>query len=203
MLHVDERCRGLKKAEVSDRKQVLLRMTCTELRGADQLHPRATVDALPGNVLLETFEFYLGKDDTDEIDHDHNYDGWQSLVHVCRRWRCIVFASPRHLNLKFYCTPHRSVNSKTLDILPALPIVIFALGMQYKEDLTNVIGALRQHNRVCKIFSQDGRFQDSLLKEFATIDKPFPVLTSLHLSSQERNVPVIPNSFLGGSAPRL
>jgi hypothetical protein len=42
------------------------------------------------------------------------------------------------------------------------------------------------------------------LKEFAAIDKPFPVLTSLELfSSQQQDVTVLPDSFLGGSAPRL
>jgi hypothetical protein len=57
---------------------------------------------------------------------------------------------------------------------------------------------------VCKIYYSHQPFQDSLLKEFPEIDKPFPELTSLELSSsQQRNVPVLPGSFLGGSAPRL
>jgi hypothetical protein len=85
-----------------------------------------TIDVLPDNVLLEAFEFHLGKDDVDEFDDDRNYDGWQTLVQVCRKLRCIVFASPRRLDLKLYCTRQRSVNSKTLDIWPELPIVIFA-----------------------------------------------------------------------------
>ena len=181
-------------------------MTSTELGhgGADRLYPRTTIDALPDDVLLETFEFYLDKDDADEIDKDYDYDGWQTLVHVCRRWRCIAFASPRRLDLKLYCTRQRSVNSKTLNIWPALPIVIFARDMQSEEDVTNVISALKHPNRVCKIYYRDGQLQDSLLKEFALTDQPFPALTSLELSSsQQQNVPVLPDSFLGGSAPRL
>jgi len=160
-----------------------------------------TIDALPDDVLLETFEFYLGKDDTDYIGEGHNYDGWQTLVHVCHRWRYIVFASPHRLDLKLYCTPQRSVNSKTLDIWPASPIVIFAWNMQSKEDTTNIIAALRHHNRVCKIYCDP--IQNSLLEEFAAIDEPFPALTSLWLFSYEQNVPVLLDSFLGGSAPRL
>ena len=172
--------------------------------GADRLYLRATIDALPDNVLTETFEFYLGKDDPDVVfDYNHTYDGWQTLVHVCGRWRCIVFASPRRLGLKLHCTRQRSVNSKTLDIWPALPIVIFAQDMQSKEDATNVIAALRHHNRVCKIYYQNWQLQDSVLKEFGAIDGPFPALTSLHLFSYTQNVPVLPDSFLGGSAPRL
>jgi len=188
---------------VSDEKQVLRRMTRTELRGADRLYPRVTIDTLPDNVLRDTFEFYLGKDVYDYISDKHKYDGWHKLVHVCRRWRCIVFASPRRLDLKLYCTPQRFVNSKTLDIWPALPIVILANNIQSKEDVTNVIAALRQHNQVCKIAYLHEQFQDPVLEEFAAIDEPFPALTSLQLFSYAQNVPVLPDSFLGGSAPRL
>jgi len=180
-------------------------VTRTELRGADRLYPRVTIDALPDNVLLDTFEFCLGKDDPDLVfdKHDHDYDEWQTLVHVCCRWRWIVFTSPRRLDLKLYCTRQRSVNSKTLGIWPELPIVIDAENMRSQEDATNVIGALRQHNRVCKIHYNNGHFQDLLLKEFAAIDEPFPALTSLVLVSFGHNAPVLPDSFLGGSAPRL
>ena len=168
-------------------------------RPEDRLSSRATIGALPDDVLLETFELYLGKDDTIEYDSDHNYDGWQTLAHVCHRWRCIVFASPRRLDLKLYCTGQRSANSKTIDMWPALPIVVFVNG---EEDTTNVIAALRQYDRVCKIVYQKVPFQDTLLKEFAAIDEPFPVLTGLELSTFQ-NVPVLPDSFLGGSAPCL
>jgi len=178
-------------------------MTSTELGGADRLHPRTTIEALPDDVLLKTFELYLDKDDADEIDDGHDYDGWQTLVHVCHRWRCIMFASPRRLDLKLYCTRQRSVDSKTLDIWPTLPIVIFAVDMHSEEDVTSIISALRHHNRVCKIYSYNQQFQDSFLGEFAAIDEPFPALTSLQLISSGQNVPVFPDSFLGGSAPRL
>ena len=188
---------------MSHRKQVLRRMTLSELGGADRLYRRATINALPDNALIETFEFYLGKDVPDRVGN-HNYDGWQTLVHVCHRWRCIVFASPRRLDLKLYCTRQRSVNSRTLDIWPALPIVIEAWNIQSKEDVTNIIAALRHHNRVCKIdYYNHEEFQDLLLKEFVAIDEPLPVLTSLRLTSWVENVPVLPDSFLGGSAPRL
>ena len=86
MLHVDERCCGLKNAGVRDKNQVLHRMTSTELSSADGLYPRAAIDVLPDDILLETFKLYLGKDDANKIDYSHNYDGWQTLVHVCRRW---------------------------------------------------------------------------------------------------------------------
>ena len=184
-------------------KKVLLRVTRIELGGAGRLYPRVTIDALPDNVLLETFEFYLGKDDAVGIQGAQKYDLWQKLVHVCRRWRCIVFASPRRLDLKLYCTRKRSVNSKTLDIWPALPIVIFARDLHSNEDVTSVITALRQHNRVCRIHHYNEQPRDSLLKELAKIDEPFPALTSLELISHGQDVPVLPDSFLGRSAPHL
>ena len=203
MLHVGESCFGLKEAKVSDKRHVLLRMTSTELGGADRLCPPVTIDVLPDNVLLEVFEFYLDKDEADNFDFSHNYDGWQTLVHVCYRWRCIVFASPRRLDLKLYCSGQRSVDSKTLDIWPALPIVIVAENMESKEDVTNVTAAFRDRNRVCKIYYRNEQFRDSFLEEFAAIDEPFPALTSLDLISLGQDVPVLPDSFLGGSAPRL
>jgi len=75
--------------------------------------------------------------------------------------------------------------------------------MQSKEDATNIIAALREHNRVCKIYYYHWKFQDFLLEEFSAMNEPFPVLTSLKLFSSGQNVPVLPDSFLGGSAPRL
>jgi hypothetical protein len=166
----------------------------------DRLYPWVTIEMLPDDVLLETFEFYLGKDAVG-ITYSHDHNGWQTLVHVCRRWRSIVFASPRRLDLKLYC----SRDLKTLDIWPELPIVIFANNLKSKEDVTNVIDALRHHihNRVCKIYYSNGKFHDSLLEEVAAIDEPFPALTNLKLVSFRRNVPVLPDSFLGGSAPLL
>ena len=181
-------------------------INCTDLGGAttDRLYSRVTIGTLPDNILLETFELYLGKDVFDYIPTcGHNYDGWQTLVHVCRRWRCVVFASPRRLDLKLFCTRQRSVNSRTLDIWPPMPIVIYARNIQSKEDATNIIAALRNHDRVCKIRYHNNQFQDSWLKEIAAIDEPFLALRSLELFSSFQNVPVLPDSFLGGSAPRL
>ena len=120
---------------------------------------------------------------------------------VCCRWRCIVFASPRRLNLKLYCTQRRLFNSNTLDIWPALPIIIYARDIRFTDDVTNVIAALRHRDRLCKIYYD--LIQDCVLEEFAAIDEPFPALTSLRLTTFREHVPVLPDSFLGGSAPQL
>ena len=172
--------------------------------GAELLQLRLTIDALPDNVLLEILELDLGKEDGDRFDHDHDYSRWQMLVQVCRRWRYIVFASPRRLDLAIKL--RTSTKSKALDIWPSLPIVIRVFAIQSKEQVTNVIAAFRERSRVRKIYYNDADdcdIQDSLWKVIAAIDEPFPALTGLVLVSSSQNVPVFPDSFLGGSAPRL
>ena len=75
----------------------------TELGGSDsdQLYPQVTVDALPDDVLLEIFDFYLlGSCGEDELGDSYGEDAWQTLVHVCKKWRYIVFAAPQGLRLR-------------------------------------------------------------------------------------------------------
>ena len=192
---------GRDERQYADPSRVVIKESVT-----DRLYRRATIDALPDNVLLETFDFYLGEDDADKFMHNYNYDVWESLVHVCRRWRSIIFASPRRLDLKLYCT---RIRLKMLNIWPALPIVIVVKGLDLEADVADIITALKQHShRVCRIYYCRGHSQNSSVKDdfqegFAAINNPFPALTSLDLTSFGKNVPVLPDSFLGGSAPRL
>jgi hypothetical protein len=67
--------------------------------------------------------------------------------------------------------------------------------------VANIIAALKQQNRVCKICLDD--IPNSLLQRFAAISTPFPALTDLELCSTDENPPILPNSFLGGFAPLL
>ena len=153
-----------------------------------------TISTLPDDALLEIFKFY--------VDESYNMDAWHTLVHVCRKWRYVVFASPRWLHLELRCTTRRPVK-KLLDIWPALPIVIqfgsnIANSPQSHE--INLIAALERHDVVCRIELYD--VSNSLLNS-AAMKKRFPMLTDLTLVSYEKNVPVISDSFLDGSAPRL
>jgi len=173
--------------------------TIIKLGGTDQHYPPVTIEVLPNTVLLEMFDFYVDQPLANE-------DAWHTLVHVCRQWRFVVFDSPRRLHLRLLCTPIRP--RKILDIWPALPIVIdfwavigfWAEGEQLRG-MANVIAALNQHCRVCKIHIRS--IPNSLMKRFAVMEKPFPELTYLKLDSNEKNVPILPDSFLGGSAPSL
>jgi len=89
-----------------------------------------------------------------------------------------------------------------LNVWPELPIVIRAeTRTQGLQELKNIIAALEQHSRVCNI--RLFRITHALAKKVRALKEPFPMLTSLELSSHNKTAPVLPDPFLGGSAPRL
>ena len=104
---------------------------------------------LTDNVLLEIFDFFRNN-------HDHasrTVWRWHLLVHVCQRWRQIVFASPHRLNLQILCT-HRTPVRKNLCIWPVLPIVIdyhYSGSGITPIDEDNVISALEHPDQVCYV----------------------------------------------------
>jgi hypothetical protein len=66
-----------------------------------------TIDILPGDVLLIIFDYYVA-----EADEDQEYEEWQKLVHVCQKWRYVVFGSPLRLNLRILCSTGTPVREK-------------------------------------------------------------------------------------------
>jgi hypothetical protein len=134
------------------------------------------------------------------VDEDPDLDGWQKLVHVCRRWRCVVFASPHRLNLQLLCTNKRPVK-KMLDIWPALPIVVSG-GYDTVDGIENIIAALEHNDRIHKIIFED--ISDQLLEGIGAVPpQPFPALTFLRLESSYESLPILPESILGGFVPHL
>ena len=153
-----------------------------------------TVDKLPGEALLEIFDWYL----IDQYRTFHKIEAWQTLVHVCQDWRNVVFGSPHRLNLRLLCTKNKPVG-KMLDIWPPLPIIVSGYGKRARQK--NIVAALSHNVRVCGISLY--RVPSSLWeKVLAAMQEPFPELThlKLHTSDQE---PIVSGSFLGGSAPNL
>jgi hypothetical protein len=74
--------------------------------------------------------------------------------------------------------------------------------MDSSSGTDNIIASLGQSNRVCQVFlSSLAGWQ--LEQVLAAMQVPFPELAYLHLSSNGETAPVIPDSFLDGSAPRL
>jgi len=96
----------------------------------EKTYRRVTVSALPDDVLLEIFDLYV-----DSAAEYEAPDAWHSLIHVCQRWRCVVFASPRRLRLRLLCTPKRPVKMM-LDVWPESPIVISAYMYSRKGQVT-------------------------------------------------------------------
>ena len=159
------------------------------------------IDVLPDDVLLDIFDFCANEDvwltKTD-------IQAWQTLVHVCRRWRHVVFGSTHRLNLRLWFTAKTPARD-TLDVWPALPLLIECRGDYTTESVDNIIAVLECSDRVSHI---DMIIPSSYLERVlpTMMQGPFPELTqfSLELSSDDNSMTtVLPNSFLGGSAPRL
>ena len=157
------------------------------------------IDVLPDEALLEIFDFYI-KTSSPRRDSKWRVEPWQPLVHVCRRWRSVVLGSTRRLNMRLVCSPKTS-SRDTLDLWPALPLVIDGYVSLYHVSTDNVIEVLGQSNRVCKVVLYLGGRQ--LEQVLAAMQVPFPELTHLQLMSSGQMLPVAPDSFLDGSAPRL
>ena len=152
----------------------------------------ATIDMLPDEALLEIFDFFLFGNEC--------IDGWHPLVHVCRKWRNVIFGSPRRLNLHLYCTA-KTPAKEMLDIWPPFPIIINGSYCP-SSSVDNIVGALGRNDRICEV--KLGHTSSSLWETvLAAMQVPFPELTRLHFESKDETVPVVPDSFLSGSAPRL
>ncbi|KAI0292310.1 hypothetical protein BC826DRAFT_448553 [Russula brevipes] len=165
-----------------------------------------TINTLSDDALLEIFDFYY-RECSDSYGmywfrRPCTMKVWKPLLDVCRRWRYIIFESPRRLHISLGCD-ERTRMRELLDIWPPLPISVTTdfrkLDAKGEE---NVLAALERHNHVTSIcltlrYSFMGKF-------FTMMRNPFPLLTSLDLCSGERPATLaLPEAFLGGSAPRL
>ena len=160
---------------------------------------------LPDDVLLEIFDSYMDEDMGKVFGptKKQRIEEWQVLGHVCRRWRNVVFQSPLRLNLRLVCTPETPAKD-TLDVWPPLPLIIHDTYRNGKSGVDNIIAALEHNDRVCQIelrcFSS---LELGYVTDSAAMQKPFPELTDLHLSMINDDGPIIPDSFLDGTAPCL
>jgi hypothetical protein len=162
------------------------------------------MDILTDNVFLEIFHLYL-HDPTISLPSQRARN-WQTLIHVCRRWRRIIFESPRQLDLSLHCSNKTPV-LKNLVFWPiTLPLTLnysFPGNRASPRDKNNIAAALDDSSRVHRIAIL-GR--GPLIKKVATMmRKSFPALTHLDLvhNHDSETFPVIPRRLLGGSAPHL
>jgi hypothetical protein len=161
----------------------------------------AKIEILPDDILLEIFDSHrlVARDDSSSDPWK-----WHRLAHVCRRWRRLVFASPRRLDLQLVYT-YKSPIRKTLDFWPALPIAI-SYPWSYRrlapEDENNVVIALKHSERICEL---DLTISRALWQKSDVLMRAqFPALERLRFRPQDKIRPlVLPEEFLGGSTPRL
>ena len=92
-----------------------------------------------------------------------------------------------------------------LDIWPPLPLIVNGF-KEGRASVNNTIAALEHNDRVCQI-DLDGLTSSQMryVTDSAVMHKPFPELTDLRLGipRDDGAGPVLPESFLGGTAPRL
>jgi hypothetical protein len=144
---------------------------------------------LSNEVLLKIFRYYL----------DACPRFWPRLVHICRKWRQIVFESQQALHLRLFCT-HGTPVLKTLDCWPALPIVVHyggapALHPPAPKDEDNIMAALKHSDRVSSISLT---VTSSLLEKLSAIERPFSELEDLVLLSRDSVRLTLPNAFRWG-----
>ena len=122
-------------------------------------------------------------------------------MRVCQKWRNVIFASPRQLELHLTCS-YRTPVRKNLGFWP----VTLPLSLDYSfcrnptpDDVDNAVAALEYPGRVHSIDIQDAGA--SLMKKVVTaMQKPFPSLVNLDLlyrSDSFRAEPFPRNSWAG------
>ena len=127
---------------------------------------------------------------------------WYKLVHVCRRWRCLIFASASHLNLCLVCTRGTPVADMIANS-PPLPIIINHIrgnDSLTAEDEAGIMLALQHRDRVRRI-----RLRMPLLnlqKLVLAVDDEFPMLEYLYIAPPTKcsSWLILPDTF---QAPHL
>jgi len=160
----------------------------------DALAGQVTIDILPDDALLYVFDFYL--------DESTQIEAWHTLIYVCRRWRILVFGSPRRLNLEIACRDkYRDRPGERLDIWPILPIILSGC-CDSPARFDGVKMRLKHHaDRLCEI-RLDLTTSPYLEEAISALEKPFPMLRYLQITAREEYFhPIYPNpdKFLGGS----
>ena len=101
---------------------------------------------LPDVALLKITDFYTNNAYDRNKRYGEQIEAWHTLVHVCRKWRTVVFGSPLRLNLRLHCTARTPV-TKTLDIWPLLPIIVWENDKE-SWDADNIVAALNHSDRI-------------------------------------------------------
>ena len=134
---------------------------------------------------------------------------WYNLVHVCQRWRTLIFASASYLRICHVCT-HGTQVGRMLTYSPILPLVVdyadeTRRGGWAEEDAPGLWNALlperRGRVRRIRLLVHESPHWDFF---WALLDGTFPALECLIVKLRERRHPTpsfkLPHRF---RAPRL
>jgi hypothetical protein len=172
---------------------------------------RVTINILPDDVLLLIFLCDREPESRDSYSpyvsqYSMKYQArrgwrWYRLVHVCRRWRSVVFASPNFLDLKLVCGSR--TRAGLTGIWPTLPIIIRNMIDSTMPEDYDLDAIMVHRDRVCEIdllHLSRPIFQ----RLVSAMQEQFPALIHLLLECHcPAPAPAIPDGFLGGSAPHL
>ena len=146
---------------------------------------QATIGEISDKVLLKIFRYFL------DVSPRH----WPRLVHTCHKWRDIVFASHRTLQLRLFCTYGTPVQKTLYCWPPALRIVMEyggspGLDPPAPEDENNIMALLLEQS--FRVTSISLTITSSLLKKLSAIECPLFEVENLNLLSESPvSVPLI------------
>jgi hypothetical protein len=150
----------------------------SEQPGYSVVH-RTHIHLLDNDSLLQIFSHY-------RLENEDNWNlrqTWRNLVHVCRRWRNLIYDSSSHLDVCLLLM-NDSPSIDTLGHLPPLPLVIdFSDRTETisQKDEDNIHLGLQQHGLVRRVVLEA---QSSSLRMWLELmKKHFPRLRDLSLFS--------------------
>ncbi|KAI9435935.1 hypothetical protein H4582DRAFT_490606 [Lactarius indigo] len=159
----------------------------------------AAAQTLSDDVLLEIFGFHrLASPNSDQWK-------WHRLAQVCRRWRFVVFAYPRVLDLHIVTTYNKPI-WEAPDFWPALPIYIWypqsALHQSLStKDEDSVSDVLQNPARICDMHIDVSHLLLEKCTSFRDEPPKYLQLRTLDIRTTDRLV--LPDNFLGDSTPQL
>jgi hypothetical protein len=153
------------------------------------------INIIDNDSLLNIFYLYRPVDSGDELSGDGVGDvlqlgkwiherWWYKLVHVCRRWRYLILASPSFLGICLLCTRGVPI-AAMLAHAPPVPLIIDHFDDDHDptpEEENGIILALQHRDRVRRIRLLIPL--PTLRKVITAIDGEFPMVEYLYIGPQ-------------------
>ena len=169
----------------------------SERPGYNVLYNRYPISILNDDTLLEIFNHYRLEDE-EGWNYQHR---WCKLSHVCQKWRYLIYKSSFYLNMQIILT-NDMPPLNMLAHLPPLPLVIDCRSTDPAEDNNDILHAIQQPDRICRVFFEAP--PPALERLILTVGKLFPRLDALSLLSTTKSEGfsglVLPRTFM---APNL